>query len=559
MVLIHVDAPLEGNGNARHVKDSGELLRNILGGLRWYCEWVSEHTSSVYLLLPDHCRSELEPVFSALGHATPLWYADHPAIGLPPINQRSRVWVVNGARLPLVDWEAVDAFGRTVADEVLLFGSSGGAGGPCYAESVLVSDSDEVVQFQRHYDDSPLYTDLDSHEADFLLTNGRTADAVVSHILFRGWGLESIGAMTRRFTIRWSDTPCSSSALGQPGVISGPLTLESLDETPSSDWRRRSPESDRSGPEWDVLHFAKGSAADRSSFVWNPSGNGHALVPARTAESPENTDAQAAVAAASPAFRHVPVSAGPVGKHGRERMYRAAKRMLDVTGAVVGLILLSPLMVVVALMVKLSSRGPIFFAHRRQGLRGAEFPCLKFRSMNHGADHLQAQLRGQNEVDGPQFKITQDPRLTRIGRWLRETNVDELPQLFNVLMGHMSLVGPRPSPDKENQFCPAWRRARLSVKPGITGLWQVLRRREDPDSDFQQWIYYDVAYAENRSLRLDLQLLLYTPVAILAPKYLGRLATRLERRGICTRMDPDAALNGFRLPTSVSAGSTNPA
>ncbi|MCH7840785.1 MAG: hypothetical protein IID38_11200 [Planctomycetes bacterium] len=314
MVLIHVDAPLDGNGNGRHVTDGGELLRNILGGLPWYCEWVSEHTSSVYLLLPEHRKSELEPVLSTLGRVTPIWYADHSRIGLPSINRRSRVWVVNGARLPLVDWEGVDASARTFADEVLLFGSSTGASGPCYAESVLVNDNDEVVQFQRHYDDSPLYTDLNSHEADYLLTHSQTADAVVSHILFRGWGLESIGAMTRRFTIRWSDTPCASSALGQPGVLNGPLTLQSLDQMRSSALRPRSPESDRTGFEWDAPRSSKGSAADRSSFVWSPSGAGHALVATNTAESHENTQAQGAVAAASPASRHAPVSAGPVSK-----------------------------------------------------------------------------------------------------------------------------------------------------------------------------------------------------------------------------------------------------
>ena len=134
-----------------------------------------------------------------------------------------------------------------------------------------------------------------------------------------------------------------------------------------------------------------------------------------------------------------------------------------------------------------------------------------------------------------QFKIDNDPRVTKIGPWLRRSNIDELPQLFNVLLGQMSLVGPRPSPDSENQLCPEWRRTRLSVKPGITGLWQVLRLRNPHASDFQEWIYYDVEYARHRSLWLDLQILLYTPVAMFAARRLNGFAGRLERHGICTR------------------------
>ena len=156
---------------------------------------------------------------------------------------------------------------------------------------------------------------------------------------------------------------------------------------------------------------------------------------------------------------------------------------------------------------------PIFFVHRRETLEGREFPCLKFRSMRRDAERMKAGLRCRNRADGPQFFVDRDPRLTRVGRLLRRFRVDEWPQFFNVLAGHMSLVGPRPSPFAENQFCPAWRQARLSVRPGITGLWQVSRTRA-AGADFQEWIRYDVEYVERASLWLDLRILARTLVAV---------------------------------------------
>lgn len=186
------------------------------------------------------------------------------------------------------------------------------------------------------------------------------------------------------------------------------------------------------------------------------------------------------------------------------------KRGLDLVAASLGLVLLAPVFVLAAVAVKWSSPGPLLFRHRRQGLRGVEFDCLKFRTMIQDADSLQKQLRSRNRVDGPQFQLDDDPRVTRVGGWLRRTNVDELPQLINVLKGQMSLVGPRPSPDHENQCCPSWRRVRLSVRPGITGLWQVARSADRQLTDFQEWIYFDTRYVENRSLRLDLRIIWQT-------------------------------------------------
>lgn len=182
---------------------------------------------------------------------------------------------------------------------------------------------------------------------------------------------------------------------------------------------------------------------------------------------------------------------------------RCSKRLVDFFIAAIVLILFAPVLPFVALAIKLTSPGSIFFKDRRQGLHAKEFNCLKFRSMIAGSDKMQEKLRVANQADGPQFKITDDPRLSSIGKFLRDTYVDEIPQFFNVLLGQMSIVGPRPSPGSENTLCPSWRDARLSVRPGITGLWQICRTRRSM-KDFQEWIHYDIKYVENLSLKLDL-------------------------------------------------------
>jgi len=190
------------------------------------------------------------------------------------------------------------------------------------------------------------------------------------------------------------------------------------------------------------------------------------------------------------------------------------KRALDLAASSLSLILLSPLFLLVAAFVKLTSPGPVLFVHRREGKDGREFGCVKFRTMRTGAHDLQKVLAEANEADGPQFVIRNDPRVTRLGQFLRKSNIDELPQLWNVLKGEMSLVGPRPSPFRENQICAPWRRARLSVRPGITGLWQICRHDRD-EGDFHQWIFYDTAYVRHMSMWLDIKILWYTVLTLI--------------------------------------------
>ena len=189
--------------------------------------------------------------------------------------------------------------------------------------------------------------------------------------------------------------------------------------------------------------------------------------------------------------------------------YMVVKRMIDVTVSLMILILLLPLIVPVSLAVIMTSGFPVFFGHERQSRGGRNFKCWKFRTMMKNAESMVVDLQSDNLADGPQVFIKDDPRITRVGGFLRKFHIDELPQFWNVLVGDMSLVGPRPSPENENQFCPAWRDARLSIRPGITGLWQVERTRQ-PGLDFQEWIKYDIEYVNRANVFLDFKIILKT-------------------------------------------------
>jgi len=190
-------------------------------------------------------------------------------------------------------------------------------------------------------------------------------------------------------------------------------------------------------------------------------------------------------------------------------LYKAAKRGLDIALAIIGLCLTLPLFPIILIVIWIEDGRPFFFGHQRETRGGREFKCWKFRSMRNGAEKMRDVIAKLNQVDGPQVYIENDPRITRIGRFLRKYNMDEFPQFWNVLIGDMSMVGPRPSPRKENQYCPAWREARLSVRPGITGLWQI-RRTRNRGSDFQEWIKYDIEYVENMSMGRDLKIIYKT-------------------------------------------------
>jgi exopolysaccharide biosynthesis polyprenyl glycosylphosphotransferase len=192
-----------------------------------------------------------------------------------------------------------------------------------------------------------------------------------------------------------------------------------------------------------------------------------------------------------------------------------AKRLFDAVVSAIGLIVLSPLFLVLAIAIRMTSKGPIFFRQKRCGLNGRKFTLYKFRTMVKGAEERLAELRKFNEMDGPVFKMKKDPRVTLIGGFLRKSSLDELPQLWNVFKGDMSIVGPRPPIPAEVDKYDNWQRRRLSMRPGITCLWQV--RGRNRITDFNEWMRLDLEYIDNWSLWLDAKILLATiPVVLLA-------------------------------------------
>lgn len=201
------------------------------------------------------------------------------------------------------------------------------------------------------------------------------------------------------------------------------------------------------------------------------------------------------------------ISSGP-----RAGLSFQIKRLIDIAVSSFLLILLSPLLLLVALLIKLTSVGPVLFRQERLGLNRRPFTLLKFRSMVADAESMRDELDHLNEVTGPVFKIRDDPRITRMGKFLRKTSLDELPQLFNVLKGEMSLVGPRPPIPAEVEHYDWWQQRRLSMRPGLTCLWQVGGRSDTP---FREWVNLDLKYIDNWSLKLDLAIMLRTIPAVI--------------------------------------------
>jgi lipopolysaccharide/colanic/teichoic acid biosynthesis glycosyltransferase len=191
------------------------------------------------------------------------------------------------------------------------------------------------------------------------------------------------------------------------------------------------------------------------------------------------------------------------------------KRTMDIIGASVGLLIFSPILIAIAIAIKLTSSGPVMFMQRRAGLGGRPFRICKFRTMGIDAEAKKQALRSISEQDGPAFKLTNDPRVTKIGKLLRKTSLDELPQFWNVLRGDMSLVGPRPLPIDEQNGVEQWQRARLEATPGLTCIWQIKGRSQ---VSFADWVRMDMSYLRRRTLLNDLKILIATVPAVLLRK-----------------------------------------
>lgn len=233
-----------------------------------------------------------------------------------------------------------------------------------------------------------------------------------------------------------------------------------------------------------------------------PNGNGHAHAPHRASISRTT----AAPATYAPAI--------PFETPQEEGVYlRLGKRLIDVVGSAVALVIASPVLLAAALAIKFESRGPVLYRSTRIGRGGRPFTFYKLRSMVKDAEQSRHHLTHLNEADGPIFKISRDPRVTRVGRWLRTSSIDEIPQFLNVLSGEMSLVGPRPPlPDEVSQYEP-WQLRRLDVRPGITCLWQISGRSR---IGFEEWMRLDLEYIKHQSLALDTKILLRTIPAVLS-------------------------------------------
>lgn len=189
------------------------------------------------------------------------------------------------------------------------------------------------------------------------------------------------------------------------------------------------------------------------------------------------------------------------------------KRIFDIVAVLSVMPLLVPLFIIVAIAIKLESKGPVFFVQNRVGLRKRIFPMYKFRSMTVDAEERMREIEHLNEAEGPNFKIANDPRITRVGRFIRKTSIDELPQLYNILLGHMTIVGPRPMSIRDvNLFDRGEQRKRFSVRPGLTCIWQISGRS---NLSFEKWLELDLAYIDNWSLKLDLEILLKTVPVLL--------------------------------------------
>lgn len=481
-------------------------------------------------IVPDAWRESLPPeAVQSLGCVTP------DALDGGRIEQaRRHPWFVvsdgryaahvNGTLLEqLLGDEEADVLAVTATPQLL-----------AYQERVRLTQHGELVGYRRLYRDAVQPIPLPEKWPHHLLIRSRHADAFLADGLFRDFASVIEACHARHLRVRAvAVAGCAADVATPEGWLRLSKTLlhdarsfptgaqgaQGRTQQIASDARLMGPillgEDVRVEPGAVLIGpsiLCRGSAVRRNAVVDSSVVGAHAVVESEQTLRRVFIDAVHEPATAV-SLADVPNADEPQPTYtGGDSVFRTwsrisyaggFKRIVDVVVAAVVLLLFVPIIPVMALAIKLNSPGPVFFKDKRQGLHGRLFDCFKFRTMRVGAADIQDKLRFVSEVDGPQFKMADDPRISTVGRFLRETYLDEIPQFFNVLCGDMSIVGPRPSPEAENTLCPSWRDARLSVRPGITGLWQVNRTRR-PFKDFQEWIYYDTEYVRKLSPRIDL-------------------------------------------------------
>jgi lipopolysaccharide/colanic/teichoic acid biosynthesis glycosyltransferase len=536
----------QGADLLRYVLSTPPLPRVVLEGLRHLASRASDNGAGrigwtkpdeSLWVLPGRWQADLgdvpgRAVFfdDALHLEAPLWRDRGRELWRIITNGRFAAHVNPQLLGRFLETTSADVIAVTAAPDLLACG-----------ERLRLAPDHKVVGYRRLYADALSPAPLPADWPHFLLVRRGASDAVLNDSLLSSFGVWI--DRCRAAGLRWQSLAAAGSAydLGSAeGIlaVSGAavshavrlgVTLRRGEEqraVPAGEEGGVSPRAHVIGP---VLLgrqvtigadavivgptvLCDGSAVGRGALVDS------SIVGSRVSVEPGRS-LRGCVVTASPGGHVVERAVVPLGRRLPERLgghrngvfrvwpafsyARCLKRIADVVAAVFILILFAPVIPVIALAIKIGSPGPVFFPDKRQGLHGRPFRCVKFRTMRQGADKIQDKLRFVSEVDGPQFKIADDPRITTVGRFLRETYLDEIPQFFNVLRGQMSVVGPRPSPGAENTLCPSWRDARLSVRPGITGLWQVYCTRE-PQKDFQEWIHYDMQYVRDFSFGLDL-------------------------------------------------------
>lgn len=387
-----------------------------------------------------------------------------------------------------------------------------------YSESARITNEKIVAGFCRNFDDKTIEINKNESEPDCIIINTKVFDKIDSI----GLDFESIvkSVQENNFSVKYFLTAGDCFEINKDSELLSCLT-EYLPKNTDFQFISKSARVHKSAILKGSCVIMPGAAVEADSCLCNciiganlTVGSGIYATDIVALKQKDIDDLENVKSRAFGQKKHHLHRLNGFLRHGVFFYPRFLKRIFDILFSSVMIVIFFPVLFLVAIAVKLTSKGPIFFKARRQGLFGKEFKCLKFRSMMVGADDIQQGLRAVNEVDGPQFKMDKDPRITVIGEFLRKTCLDELPQFFNVLLGDMSVVGPRPSPESENMLCPYWRDARLSVRPGITGYWQVSRTRK-PQTDFQEWVLYDTKYVREISFWTDFKVCFKTAAKLI--------------------------------------------